>query len=131
MPEFTVATIDVGPSTDATAIPVAVTEISSAWYPHMLISDGVSYVDVLGDGSTVDLQDSDGTVGTTKGLMLLGKDSNNKARFLGTTSQSGSAEAGVYDEESWSLLGDVLTELRKITLHMVMLTDLHIENGDL
>ena len=42
---------------------------------------------MLGDGSDIDAQNPDGTEGTTKGTLILGKDFDNKARPLKITGQ--------------------------------------------
>ena len=84
----------------------------------------------IGDGQAVDKEDSDGTVGTTKGSLMFVTNGENKARPLKTI---GDNEIKVVDLTDRDLQEAILTELKLISkkLDCLQPDDEPIDIGDL
>jgi len=90
-------------------------------------ADGThTYFSVVGDGTTADLEDDDGTTGTTKGVALFGIDYRNKMRFP-RVDGNGNLLVQLRD----STLTDILKELKKITLQLSLISGEHITNEEI
>jgi len=69
---------------------------------------------VVGDGTAIDLQDTDGTVGTTKGTLTYAKDPDTKARPI-NINLDGLLKTS---DDQTLLLEDILDTLKNIEYHL-------------
>jgi len=79
----------------------------------------------LGDGDAIDLQDEDGTVGTTKGTLIHGIDDNNEARPISVTDGAIRVIEG-----SNHLLKEILTALRINNKYLHQITGDRVDEID-
>ena len=107
------------------AIGEAGTLVSSDAPLPVVLSDGTDQLGVLGDGDTVDPQDDDGTVGTTKGILAFGLDAAGKARL---PMVSGQGESLVQLSEDTGQA--ILTQLKIANFHLSQMTQNAITKDD-
>lgn len=82
----------------------------------------------LGDGSVIDKQDSDGTVGTTKGTLMMGIGVGDVARPIDITGVNQN-ELRVQDLNT-HLLAELLLELKAIKSHLAALTEVEFDGTE-
>jgi len=95
---------------------------------RVLLVDDDSNVPFVGDGADIDVQGDDTsstTEGTSKGVLVYGRDSKNKARHLRLF-------AGLLqvEEQNGQTLSKILVELRKLNFHLSLVTDNELKDED-
>ncbi len=81
--------------------------------------DGSDGLDVIGDGDEVG-RAFNGTIGSTKGVVIFGADATDIARLL-LTDKDG--RMMVDDDSNHDMLHRILIELRQMNLHLASMTD--------
>ena len=93
------------------------------------ISDGTDVLDVLADGDVIDLQDPDGTVGTTKSILTVGKDQSKRSRPFGIWGEDNDSSKVVGEQEH--LLKEILVELKINNKILNEVHDLYVGEEDI